>query len=742
MNFATRFFLLGLLGAAALCEASPVVNIIKKDGRYHLLKDGEPFFVNGVGGSTNQELLVASGGNTLRTWSVEQTLGMIDEAHANGLMVMGGLWIEHERHGFDYNDEAAVAHQIEEMKARVDQVKNHPGLLLWGVGNEVELGYTNPKVWDTVEAVAAYIKSVDPHRPVMCVIAYPDREKIAYIKERCPSLDLLGVNAYGGIHALSGFLREYGWDKPYLVTEWGPTGFWEGGMTHWGAEMEASSTQKAAAIKQRYRYITDDPHCLGSFVFLWGQKQERTPTWFGMFLEDGSATETIDVMQEAWTGTLPVDLAPRISPLFLNGFQQQDYEKQLVLEPGQKVLAHYTLYRGDREAVDVRWEMMPESTDKRWGGDKEARPPTLAFNYVTRDVESIQFEAPAEPGPYRLFVYVKGSGNKSATANIPFLVSPSRYSQKASDLIEGQVMAVAYSGFRKGQHPDRGDGANNPTREQILEDLNIMVEHGFHLIRMYDSRENTRATLELIQEYDIPMKVLLGIWLDAEIDSYATCDWLTEPYAPELLAANKVKNQAEVNRGIELAKAFPHIVAAVNVGNEALVDWNDHLVTMDSMIAYVRQVKSVIHQPITVAENYLIWVEEGSRLAAELDFVGVHTYPIWVGKTIDEALAYTLENIADVHAALPDSRIAILEAGWATTANEFPGQANEAYQIQYYQELRQWAETTNTTVFFFEAFDEPWKGNPDNPMGAEKHWGLFFEDRSPKALAETQVALK
>jgi exo-beta-1,3-glucanase (GH17 family) len=37
-------------------------------------------------------------------------------------------------------------------------------------------------------------------------------------------------------------------------------------------------------------------------------------------------------------------------------------------------------------------------------------------------------------------------------------------------------------------------------------------------------------------------------------------------------------------------------------------------------------------------------------------------------------------------------------------------------------------------VFFFEAFDEPWKGDPGNPRGAEKHWGLFKVDRTPKQV--------
>ena len=86
--------------------------------------------------------------------------------------------------------------------------------------------------------------------------------------------------------------------------------------------------------------------------------------------------------------------------------------------------------------------------------------------------------------------------------------------------------------------------------------------------------------------------------------------------------------------------------------------------------------------------------------------------------------------------ALPDVPMAVLEAGWATTASEFGERAGEAQQKSYYYDLKDWAEANNTFMFFFEAFDEPWKGNPDNPNGAEKHWGLYFEDRTPKAVLQ------
>ena len=313
--------------------------------------------------------------------------------------------------------------------------------------------------------------------------------------------------------------------------------------------------------------------------------------------------------------------------------------------------------------------------------------------------------------------------------------------QSVGDLLVGEVMAVSYSGFREGQHPDRGDGAINPGREQILEDLEILLAHDFRLIRLYDSGENSLATLELIREHGLPVKVLLGMWLDAEFSNHEGCPWLNEPIPEQELAANTLRNAAEIERGIDLATRFTDVVIAVNVGNEALVDWNDHMVPLEQVIAYVRRVKASIEQPVTVADNYVWWIRNGAPLAAEVDFLGVHTYPLWEHKSVDEALAYSLENIGQVRAALPGKPVAILEAGWATAGSGFEQQANEANQERHYRELSEWARANNTTVFFFEAFDEPWKGDPNNPQDMEKHWGLFNVDRSPKQVfQETPVA--
>ena len=306
--------------------------------------------------------------------------------------------------------------------------------------------------------------------------------------------------------------------------------------------------------------------------------------------------------------------------------------------------------------------------------------------------------------------------------------------QSKDDLLSGLSKAVSYSGFRTGQHPDRGDGAVNPTDEQILEDLTILKQADFGLIRLYDCGENSESVLRIITENNLNIKVMLGIWLEAELSNHEKCFWLNEPIPQDKLDQNKLVNAEEIKNGISLAEEYPEIVVAVNVGNEALVEWNDHLVDTDTIISYVGTVKKAIKQPVSVADNYDWWVKKGADLAKVVDFIAIHVYPVWVGKDINEALSHSIENVLEVRNAFPKGKIVITEAGWASVASEFEERASEEKQLKYFNEFMSWTEKMNITTFFFEAFDEDWKGNPDNNRGAEKHWGLFTVDRKPKMV--------
>ena len=142
----------------------------KADG-YQLTVDGEPFFIKGAGLEFGHlKSLAEAGGNAFRTWRVangeRDAIDILDEADALGLKVCMGLDIARERHGFDYSDQDAVSAQNEEMMRDVVRLKDHPALLMWGLGNELNLRAKNDGVWDAIEDLALRIKEADPDHPL------------------------------------------------------------------------------------------------------------------------------------------------------------------------------------------------------------------------------------------------------------------------------------------------------------------------------------------------------------------------------------------------------------------------------------------------------------------------------------------------------------------------------------------------------------------------------------------------
>lgn len=411
--------------ALASCGATPgtaepiPVRLELAHGHYLLTRGGQPYVIRGAGGKDNLAGLAAIGANSVRTWG-KVTREFLDEAHSHGLSVCVGLWIEHERHGFDYGNAAAVRAQVERHQAQIDQLKDHPAVLLWGIGNEVEVGYTDPRVWDAVEAVAAHAKAVDPHHPTMTVTAHPDPAALRELKRRAPSVDILGINSYGGLTVIPAAVREH-WHGPYVIAEWGVNGRWEVSKTTWGAELEPTSTDKAAMRGQRHAiFSADRTHNLGGYAFLWGHKIEGTLTWFNLFTADGAATEEVEVLAHIWGRTAPYGRAPRVGPLTLNGRRA---DESLTVAPGEPLHAAYTLFSSGARVSTVRWSLHRESDDKRHGGDAERGPERVDVPLTQPAVDRAELTAPTEPGPYRLYLYCYGAGGKTvATANFPFLV--------------------------------------------------------------------------------------------------------------------------------------------------------------------------------------------------------------------------------------------------------------------------------------------------------------------------------
>lgn len=396
------------------------VEIIGQEGGYKLFRGGKPYFIKGAGGTNYMDRLKEYGGNSIRTWATNNGNKVLDEAQKLGLTVTMGISVGVERHGFNYNDTAAVAKQLNRIRGEIVKYKDHPALLAWGIGNELNLDYKNPKVWDAVNDIAKMIHELDPNHLVTTMLAGINKREIDYIKEKCPALDLISVQVYGGLASVPQQIKSTGWKKAYMVTEWGPTGHWEGPQTPWKASVEETSSEKAAVYKSRYEAsIIKDKSCLGSYVFLWGQKQERTPTWYGLFTEAGEENEVVDVMQYLWSGKWPENRAPHLDSVRLDGKKVLDF---IYLKPGEKYPADVYVKDPDGDKLTTRWELLSESTDLKTGGDHETRPAAIPGLLKSDAVNKAILTAPEKEGAYRLFLYVYDGKNNVATANIPFFV--------------------------------------------------------------------------------------------------------------------------------------------------------------------------------------------------------------------------------------------------------------------------------------------------------------------------------
>lgn len=418
-------------GMAEVLQTPVNVEIRGEAGNYALYRNGAPYQVNGAGTARLEDLesLKRHGGNSVRNWTTDNATDFLDRAHQLGLTVSLCLDIERERHGFDYDDPEAVRAQFEFMRQEVMRLRNHPALLTWIIGNELNHDFTNPKVYDAVNEISKMIHQLDPDHPTTTTTAGLSKSLASIINKRAPDLDFLSVQLYGGLFGFQGALSEINYAKPLMMTEWGTIGHWEVDKTEWGAPIELNSHVKAETYRKGFQEVLAslDGRLIGNYVFLWGHKQERTPTWYGMFTPDGGRTEAVDVMQKLWTGSWPENRAPRIQALRLNG---KTAPESVTLYSGERYEALVKVTDPESKALVYEWRLMKESDAGQSGGDDEVLPEDLSVLIERTDQAIANVITPKIPGPYRLFVYIYDEAGGSAHANIPFYVTEEKPASK------------------------------------------------------------------------------------------------------------------------------------------------------------------------------------------------------------------------------------------------------------------------------------------------------------------------
>jgi exo-beta-1,3-glucanase (GH17 family) len=320
--------------------------------------------------------------------------------------------------------------------------------------------------------------------------------------------------------------------------------------------------------------------------------------------------------------------------------------------------------------------------------------------------------------------------------------------------------AVSYSPFRTGNRD-----TETPTEAQIKEDLDLLVAGNFRLIRLFDSSDKvSKLTLDVIKNNSLDIKVHLG----AYVNSYKYV------YNPTVNASIKAANQAELDRLIALATSvdYKDIVLAVSVGNETMVSWSSVPIDPADMAGYISYVRAHVTQPVTTDDNFGFYAEIPQRISDVIDFASIHTYTeidtqypaspyFWDWRQEGVPLAgtdKTARAAAMMNASMVATRaqyqmvrdsldrkglrnipIVIGETGWnAVDLGKLRFRASPVNQKMYFARLETWRGEGRVgpgpaNVFYFEAFDEPWKGGDDG-------WGLFNVARQARCVVQALSA--
>ena len=411
MNKTTGRVCACVLSALAL-TAEARVSVEAIPGGWTLMRDGKPYSIKGAGGGGPKDMLAALGGNSFRTWGSDKAKQELDDAQKNGLSVTLGHWFGWSDHGFNYGDPTALANQKEAVRKMVLENKDHPALLMWALGNEMEqhAGSHGVEMWKHIEDVAKMVKALDPDHPVMTVVAEVWDTKVADINQYCPSVDIIGINSYGGAPSVVERWIKAGGKKPVVITEFGPPGTWEIKANAFGCPPEMTSTEKGQWYADVYKKLATEKICLGSYAFTWGWKVEATPTWYGMLLPDNTKLASTEALQECW-GTAPVkNLVPTIGKIVVSADD---------VGAGVVITAETSAQDADGDTLKWKWALLQESGNYGVIGTGDPMPAGFPDAIVEgQGTSKVKVVAPGG-GKYRLYAYVFDGQGNGAYANVP-----------------------------------------------------------------------------------------------------------------------------------------------------------------------------------------------------------------------------------------------------------------------------------------------------------------------------------
>ena len=405
--------------------ASGKVYVRNDSTGYTLVRNGVPFTVKGASGKPLIKELQAAGGNTLRVYDTTNLEAILDSAHKYGIALVVDLPLPRSIYIDEfYDDSTQYKPVLHAYKKVVRKHRHHPALLFWMLGNELDYPY-KPRFspfYKTYRRFAQAIKRLDTNHPVSTSLTNFTRRKVVNLRLRIPQIDFVCINTFGRLKTLEQDLDafEWFWDGPYLVSEWGVPGYWAADLTAWTAPLEDATWSKAGQLTNYYSRSMPrkDPRFLGSLVFHWGQKQERTHTWFNLFSDKGEPNEMYEAIRHQWLNTADSAAYPPLQYIFINN---RGGPENILLNAGENFEAEAVLSAGNVDSLyNYEWSLLPEDWFSLFLNDV---PPIISLKdyLLFKKGRKVKFKVPPDRGAYRLYVKVEKKG-RVAMANIPFYV--------------------------------------------------------------------------------------------------------------------------------------------------------------------------------------------------------------------------------------------------------------------------------------------------------------------------------
>ena len=348
-----------------------------------------------------------------------------------------------------------------------------------------------------------------------------------------------------------------------------------------------------------------------------------------------------------------------------------------------------------------------------------------------------------------------GTGTATAdVSNTSVNCVPYVFTRRSLPSVYNTGKAINYSAYRTAGGPTAFEV---PTDAEILQDLALLNNAGYNLLRLFGAAPPatdvvSEKILQLANQHYPNIKFQLGVFLSG----LTTC-------------ADPVNDKNIAYLITKLSK-YPN-VASISVGNET--SFYSKYMPVSCLEGYIRTIRAQVSQPVTTDDDYTFYAgltsDNGNeRIAVKpdtilpiIDFASIHLYPFsnsqWDWKKTDvpagsaraqKTMETSLDVAKDWYGRATDYiqtitqglPIVVGETGWkgrqTNNSSELEAYLANTVNAKWYSDLlygsttsgySAWERSLNgpKTIFYFEAFDEAWKGTDDG-------WGLWDSSRAPR----------